>query len=104
MSFKIHFLHSHLDFFPENLWAVSDGQGERFHKDIKNTETQYQGFWNENMMADHCWILYRKILTRHSNENRLPQDSKSHNCIVEVEVLSCANEFFINFSAVWTIT
>ena len=34
MSLKIHFLHSHLDFFPDNLWAVCDEQGERFHQDI----------------------------------------------------------------------
>ena len=31
MSLKIHFLHSHLQFFPENLGMVSDIQGERFH-------------------------------------------------------------------------
>jgi len=29
MSLKIHFLHSHLDFFPENLGAMSDKHGER---------------------------------------------------------------------------
>ncbi|UYV66246.1 hypothetical protein LAZ67_4000972 [Cordylochernes scorpioides] len=34
MSLKIHFLHSHLDFFPDNLGAVSDEHGERFHQDI----------------------------------------------------------------------
>ena len=34
MSFKMYFLHSHLDFFPPNLGAVSDVQGERFHQDI----------------------------------------------------------------------
>ncbi|UYV81453.1 hypothetical protein LAZ67_20001237 [Cordylochernes scorpioides] len=28
MSLKIHFLHSHLDFFPDNLGAVSDEHGE----------------------------------------------------------------------------
>ena len=27
MSLKMHFLHSHLDFFPPNLGAVSDEQG-----------------------------------------------------------------------------
>ncbi|GFU51056.1 hypothetical protein TNCV_2414841, partial [Trichonephila clavipes] len=32
MSVKVHFLHSHLDYFPENLRAVSEEQGERFHK------------------------------------------------------------------------
>jgi hypothetical protein len=31
MSPKVHFLDSHLDFFPENLGAVSDEHGERFH-------------------------------------------------------------------------
>jgi DNA-binding ferritin-like protein len=32
MSLKVHFLHSHLDFFPENLGEVSDEQGERFQQ------------------------------------------------------------------------
>ena len=31
MSIKVHFLFSHLDKFPDNLGAVSDEQGERFH-------------------------------------------------------------------------
>ena len=31
MSLKIHFLHSHLNFFLPNLGAVSDEHGERFH-------------------------------------------------------------------------
>jgi hypothetical protein len=34
LSLKVHFLHSHLDFFPQNLGAVSDEQGERFHQNI----------------------------------------------------------------------
>ena len=38
MSIKVHFLHSHLDRFPENLGDVSDEQGERFHQDIKVME------------------------------------------------------------------
>ena len=44
MSLKMHFLHSHLNFFPENLGAVSDEQGERFHQDIQAMEARYQGF------------------------------------------------------------
>ena len=31
MSIKVHFLFSHLDKFPDNLGAVSDEHGERFH-------------------------------------------------------------------------
>ncbi|GBM69221.1 hypothetical protein AVEN_210442-1 [Araneus ventricosus] len=38
MSLKIHFLNSHLDYFPENLGAVSEEQGERFRQDIKEME------------------------------------------------------------------
>ena len=58
MSLKMHFLHSHLNFFPENLGAVSDGQGERFHQDIQAMEERYKGVWNEGMMGDYCWMLY----------------------------------------------
>ena len=41
ISLKIHFLHSHMDFFPANLGAVSDEQGERFHQDISTMEKRY---------------------------------------------------------------
>ena len=37
MNIKLHYLHSHLDRFPENLGSISDEQGERFHQDIKET-------------------------------------------------------------------
>ena len=60
MSLKIHFLHSHLNFFPENLGAVSDEHGERFHQDIAQMEKRYSGKWNENMLADYCWTLQRE--------------------------------------------
>lgn len=56
MSYKLHFLHAHLDRFPDNLGAVSEEQGERFHQDIKIIEKRYQGRWNVTMLADFCWI------------------------------------------------
>ena len=43
MSLKIHFLHSHLNFLPQNLGAVSDEHGERLHQDITKMENNYQG-------------------------------------------------------------
>ena len=58
-SLKMHFLPSHLDFFPENLGEVSDEQGERFRQDIQAMEERYKGVWNEGMMGDYCWMLYR---------------------------------------------
>jgi hypothetical protein len=36
ISEKIHFLHSHLDFFPETCGAVSDKHGERFDQHISS--------------------------------------------------------------------
>lgn len=59
MSIKVHFLYSHLDKFPENLGAVSDEQGERFHQDLMTVEERYQGRWDRHMMADYCWGIKR---------------------------------------------
>ncbi|GBN17383.1 hypothetical protein AVEN_39644-1 [Araneus ventricosus] len=41
MSLKIHFLHSHIDCFPETLGAYNEEQGERFHQDVRNIERRY---------------------------------------------------------------
>lgn len=59
MNLKLHFLDSHLDFFPDNLGDVSDEQGERFHQAILSMEKRYQGRWDEAMMGDYCWFLKR---------------------------------------------
>lgn len=60
MSLKIHFLHSHLDFFPENLGDVSDEHGERFHQELKAMERRYQGIYDTAMMGDYIWTLIRE--------------------------------------------
>lgn len=60
MSLKLHFLHSHLDFFPENCGATSDEHGERFHQEISDMEERYQEKWSESMLADYCWTLIRE--------------------------------------------
>jgi hypothetical protein len=59
MSLKVHFLHLHLNLFPENLSEVSDEQDEHFRQDITSMEYCYQVFWNDYMKADYCWMLYR---------------------------------------------
>ena len=59
MSLKIHFLHSHLYFSPENLGDVSDEHGERFHQDISTMENRYKSKFKPNMIADYCWSLKR---------------------------------------------
>ena len=64
MSVKLHFLHSHLEHFLDNLGDYSEEQGERFHQDLKVMERRYQGVWGVNMMADYCWILKRESENR----------------------------------------
>jgi hypothetical protein len=59
MIVEFHYLHRHLDRFPENLGDLSEGKGEIFHQDIKTMETRYQGRWNVHIMSDCCWNLIR---------------------------------------------
>jgi hypothetical protein len=59
MSLKIHFLHSHPDFFPENCAALSDEHTESFHHHISAMEKRYQGKWSSSMLADYCWTVTR---------------------------------------------
>src|SRR5678816_183966 len=59
MSIKIHFLASHLEYFPANCGDFSEEQGKRFHQDVRTMEERYQGRWDINMMADYCWCLKR---------------------------------------------
>ena len=41
MSAKVHFLHSHVNYFPANFGEMSEEQGERFYQDIKTMEKIY---------------------------------------------------------------
>ena len=58
-SLKIHFLHSHLDFFPLSCGEVSNEHRDRFHQDIAAMEKIYQGKQNPSMLAGYCWNLVR---------------------------------------------
>jgi len=59
------------NYFPENLGAVIEEQGERFHQNIKTMAKQYQGRWNTNMMTDYCWCLQRDCVNvTHSPESK----------------------------------
>jgi hypothetical protein len=71
MSLKIHFLHSHLDFFPQNLGAISDEHGQCFHQDIAVMEKRYQGKWSVNMLSDYCRSIIRvcmRLITNRSHQ------------------------------------
>ena len=58
----LHFLHSHMDFFPENFDAVPDEHGKQFHQDSLSSRRDFQG---SGMQA--CWQYtashwYKKLL------------------------------------------
>jgi len=56
-SVEIHFVSSHLDFFPENFGSVSDDHSDHFHQDIASMEGRYKGKWSPSMLADYCRTL-----------------------------------------------
>ncbi|GFV91345.1 uncharacterized protein TNCV_898621 [Trichonephila clavipes] len=76
MSVKVHFLHSHLDYFPENLGAVSEEQGERFHQDIKEMERRYQGRWNNSGASVRRPGVDRKCITTKSQNRYLAKTDR----------------------------
>jgi hypothetical protein len=61
MSLKIHFLRSHLDFFPRNLGDISNRHGERFHQGISGMEKQRQWERNQTVLTGCCWQLKREV-------------------------------------------
>ena len=70
ISLKVHVLHSHLDFFAENLGDVSDEHDERFHQDISVMERRFKGKWNPGMLSDCCWGIKREDHTAHKRLRR----------------------------------
>lgn len=60
MSLKLHYLHSHLNCFPDNLGDFSEEHGERFHQEITDMEDRYRGKDPVHMLAEYCWTLKRE--------------------------------------------
>lgn len=60
MSLKIHFLHNHLDFSPDNLGDFSDEHGERFHQDVAIIEKRFKGKDPRRMLGEYCWSICRE--------------------------------------------
>jgi len=61
MSLKIHYLHSHLDFFPENLGDESDEHGERFHQEFSPYENRFNRNQLKSLLGDYCWSIAQKV-------------------------------------------
>ena len=62
---SLHYLHSHIDFFPENPRAISEEQSEHFHQDLMVMESRYQERWNANIMA-----AYGQTTELNRNQNK----------------------------------
>ena len=50
MNVRLHYLETHVEYFPSYLGDYSEEHGERFHKDIKVMEKRYQGNWDERFI------------------------------------------------------
>ena len=68
MPTQVHFFHSHVHFFPENLGALSNEQGGKFHQDINTVDSRYEICWYDNMIVDHFWML------NHDNPGKICKD------------------------------
>ena len=66
MSLKMHFLFSHLDFFPFNCVAVSDEYVERFHQDISIMERRHKGKWSTAVLRNYSWMIKMVILKQNT--------------------------------------
>ena len=64
----MNFLHPYLNFFPPNLGAVSDEQGERFHQDIVTMEKTYQGKFTMNILWEARELMRGNLEDRESSE------------------------------------
>ncbi|GBN29046.1 hypothetical protein AVEN_76315-1 [Araneus ventricosus] len=74
MSLKLHVFDSHLNFFPQNLGAISDEHGEKFHQDISMFEKRFSGRWNRSMLAEYCWSVIRDTQSD-AYKRKLPKKS-----------------------------
>jgi hypothetical protein len=63
MSLKLHFLHSNLDFFPENVQAISDEHGKGFLRIFPKLKRGTMENGSPNILADCYWSLIREIST-----------------------------------------
>ena len=89
MSIKVHFLLSHMNIFPDNLGAVSDEQGERFHQDLMTVEECYQGKWDCHMLADYCGSIKRNCPgIVHKRKSYKCQFFPSYRCLQAICILT----------------
>ena len=63
MSVKMHFLRSHLDYFPENCKDFREELIKRFHQELRDMEEHYQDRWDIRFLADYYLCLKCSLLS-----------------------------------------
>ena len=89
MSLKIHFLHSHLYFFPPNLGTVSDEHGEIFHEDRWRATIKANGTpaWWETSAGCSC------VTSRRQSTPDLLRKHTFH-CLWYYELCNCVYQVY----------
>jgi len=67
MNVKVDFLHSHVNYFSENLEAMIEEQGESFHQDIKTIE-KIPGMLEYQHIGKLLLVLRKRLLTVATSE------------------------------------
>ena len=62
MNVKVHYLHSHLNHFLENLEGQREEPSEWFQPNFKTMEGKYREDWDIYMMADYFSSIERDCL------------------------------------------
>lgn len=91
MSLKIHYLHSHLDAFWDQMSTESDEHGERFHQTAAVMECRYKSKRLDSMMGDLCWWI-DKSFDHDTEENTNLSDINPEDTESEEEISDGANE------------
>ena len=73
MSVKVHFFHSHANYFPENLEATMEEERESFHQDMKTIE-KIPGMLEYQHVGKLLLVLRKRLLAaatpeKHTKDN-----------------------------------
>ena len=60
MSLKLHFMDSHVQYFPEHLGDYNEEQGERFHQDINLRRTQLVIVTHTPILTENSVQVFQK--------------------------------------------
>jgi len=81
MSVKVHILHGHVNYFPENLEAMIEEQGESFHQDIKTIE-KMPGMLEYQHVGRLLLVLRKRLVAVATPEKHRKDNFWISNCAI----------------------